>query len=222
MRKYELTDGTRRQYGRTLHRIRALRGIPRHGVKVGELGGWVESESNLSQNDDAWISENANVMGSAHVSENALVRESARVYGESLVDGNALVSGNARVGVNAHVGENAHIGEYALVCGTGVVRGDSLVDGDADVDRDALIDSNACLLTATIYTSQRLYATAFRQRDGSWRVRVGCWSGSIPELRALAESDEWVETPPEDIEEARPELLAFVALCEARAARTVL
>lgn len=162
MRKYELTDETCRQNGRALHRICALRDIPRHGVRKGDLGGWVESERMLSQDGNAWIGGDA------------------RVYGDAWIDGDAWVYGNA------------------------------------------WIDAAACLLTATIYTSQRLHATAFRQKDGSWHVRVGCWSGSVPELRALAESDRWVETPHEDIEEARPELLAFVALCEARAARTAL
>ena len=42
-RKYELTDETKEIGGITLHRIRALRNIPRYGVKYGDLGGWIEA-----------------------------------------------------------------------------------------------------------------------------------------------------------------------------------
>ena len=47
-RKFELTDETHPSAPR-LHRIRALVDIPRAGVRVGDLGGWVESESCLAE-----------------------------------------------------------------------------------------------------------------------------------------------------------------------------
>ena len=41
--KYELTNEKKTlAAGTVLHRIRALRDIPRFGVKAGELGGFVE------------------------------------------------------------------------------------------------------------------------------------------------------------------------------------
>ena len=83
MIKYEFTG---EKVG-TLKRIRALRDFG--GVKAGELGGWIESESNLSHSDNAWISDNAQVNGNARVSNNARV------------NGNAQVNSNARVyGIN--------------------------------------------------------------------------------------------------------------------------
>ena len=39
--------------GHILHRIQADRDIPYHGVKVGDIGGWVENPNNLQ--DDAWV-----------------------------------------------------------------------------------------------------------------------------------------------------------------------
>ena len=66
MKKYELTNETKTLAGGTvLHRIRALRDIPRFGVKAGELGGFVEEENNLSQDGDAWVSGNTKVYGNA-------------------------------------------------------------------------------------------------------------------------------------------------------------
>ena len=73
-KKYELTNETKTLAGGTvLRRIRALRDLPRFGVKAGELGGFVEVENNLSQDGDAWVFGNANVYGYAEVSGNANV-----------------------------------------------------------------------------------------------------------------------------------------------------
>ena len=90
-KKYELIDETKGIGGITLHRIRALRNIPRYGVRSGDLGGWIEAESNLSQDGDAWVG------GEAWVYGNALVCGDAVVCGDARVCGNALVCGDAEV-----------------------------------------------------------------------------------------------------------------------------
>ena len=64
-RKYELTDETIIRDGRILHRIRAVRDFA--DVKAGELGGWIEKESNLDQDGDCWVYGNAMVYGNAVV-----------------------------------------------------------------------------------------------------------------------------------------------------------
>lgn len=63
MKKYELTEETKTLAdGTVLHRIRALLDIPRHGVKAGEIGGFVEGENNLSQDGNAWVYGHADYM----------------------------------------------------------------------------------------------------------------------------------------------------------------
>ena len=79
MQKYELTDETRAEYGVTLHRIRALVDIVRYGIKAGDLGGWVEKESNLDQEHDAWVFDDARVCGNAWVFDDAWVSKTAHV-----------------------------------------------------------------------------------------------------------------------------------------------
>ena len=91
MKKYELTGETKETGSATLHRIRALIDIPSHGVKAGALGGWIESEKNLSQNGSAWV------FGNARVFDDARVFGFARVFGSALVCGNAQVFGNATI-----------------------------------------------------------------------------------------------------------------------------
>ena len=81
MKKYELTDETIDVSGTTLHRIKALKDFG--NVKKGELGGYVESERNLSQEGNCWVCGNAKVYGNAWVYGNAEVCGNARVYGDA-------------------------------------------------------------------------------------------------------------------------------------------
>lgn len=107
--KYEFTGETKQQFGTTLYQIRALVDIPKHGVKVGDLGGWIKKESNLSQEGSCWVSGNAQVYDNARVSDNAWVYDNARVSDKAWVSGNAHVSGNAQVCGNAWVSDNARV-----------------------------------------------------------------------------------------------------------------
>ena len=66
MKKYEMLPES------GLYRIRALIDIPRHGVKVGDLGGLIEKEENLSHDGDCWVYDDARVFGDARVSGNAV------------------------------------------------------------------------------------------------------------------------------------------------------
>lgn len=97
MKKYELTGETKEIGGKILHRIRALIDIPEHDVKAGDLGGWLETEENLSHNGAAWVTDSALVMDAAWVTGSARVMDSARVTGKALVMGSAWVTGSARV-----------------------------------------------------------------------------------------------------------------------------
>ena len=90
MKKYELTSETKIVFGHILYRIKALSSFG--CVSAGDLGGFLESEKNLSQNGNAWVFGNAWVSGNAEVSGDARVYGNARVYGDASVYGNAEVS----------------------------------------------------------------------------------------------------------------------------------
>ena len=107
MKKYELTEETVTVHGKTLHRIKAVRGF--ESVQAGELGGYIEKEENLSHSDNAWVSGNAWVCDNAKVSSNARVYGNAWVCDNAKVTGNAEVSGNAKVSGNAEISSNAEI-----------------------------------------------------------------------------------------------------------------
>ena len=93
--KYELTNETKVVRGHILHRIKAI--VDFALVNKGEIGGWIETGNNLSQDGDARVCGNARVYGNAWVYGNARVYEDAEVYGNARVYGNAWVCGNAMV-----------------------------------------------------------------------------------------------------------------------------
>lgn len=67
MSHFKLTTETKTVFGRTLYRIEAVVDLPRHGVKAGDKGGFVEKEANLF--DTARVSGAARVFGDAKVAE---------------------------------------------------------------------------------------------------------------------------------------------------------
>ncbi|GAA4668051.1 hypothetical protein [Bartonella pachyuromydis] len=88
-KKYKFTDETIKIYGITLYRIRALKDFG--DVKKGDLGGWIESERNLSYDDncwvggEAWVYENAEVYNNAKVGANAIVAGKTAFYGSDAI-----------------------------------------------------------------------------------------------------------------------------------------
>ena len=105
--KYKLTKNKKTIGEITLYQIEALKDFS--DIKKGDLGGWIEKESNLSQQGDCWVSCRARVYDNAIVSDNAWVFGNAQVSGCAWVSGNARVFGNARVSGNAWVSGNAII-----------------------------------------------------------------------------------------------------------------
>ena len=82
-KKYELTEETLEIDGHVLNRIIALRDFGE--VKKGDLGGFIEKESNLAHDWNCWI------YNDAVVRDDAMVCGEARVYGKAKVRGEAVI-----------------------------------------------------------------------------------------------------------------------------------
>ena len=76
-KKYILTEEAKEVGGHILHRIQAMRDFG--GVQKGDLGGWVESEENLSHDGDCWIFDNGRVSGNGKVSDDGWVYDNGWV-----------------------------------------------------------------------------------------------------------------------------------------------
>lgn len=96
----ELADGVK------LTRIVALKDIitPALTVLAGDKGGYVESERNLSQKGNSWISKNSIVRDEAFVCGDAVVGDKSEIWGEAYVTDKATVKG-------------AKLCDNAIVCG---------------------------------------------------------------------------------------------------------
>ena len=189
MKKYEIIkENTIKKFNTTLYQIRALVDIDQeyneHIVKAGDLGGYVESEDNLSQEGNCWITGNACILDNAKVSGNALVSgksivysnakisENARVYYKSTINGyakifgdavicdKAFVSRNAKVFGDSIVADNAVVTDNAVVCDKGIVCGNAVVNGNQRVRGNSVINIKLRESSNTVY-----YA--------SWRVSDG-------------------------------------------------
>lgn len=142
-KKYELIPvGTGNRY-----RIKALKDIPRHNVKAGDLGGYVEGEWNLSHDGDCWVGGNAQVCDRASVKGEALVTNNAYLRDNATVTGYACVSGYSTVA------EGALVCDFAKVEYSGYVLGCAYVGGRAIVRDHATIGGTVKVLDSVVVES---------------------------------------------------------------------
>ena len=145
-KKYEITDIAHPVYPE-LHRIRALRQV-REDVPVGELGGYVQSEANLSQEqDDAWLYDDSISR------DDARVCDGARLYDQAMAQDLALVSGSSTMYDNAVACDNAIltagcIRNEAIVCGNARVRENTITHASPVVTGQVVVmgDISGCIV----------------------------------------------------------------------------
>ena len=144
-KKYILTNEKITIGNHTLSRIKAIRQFDSNIfglVLEGTLGGFVETEDNLSHSGTCWISHNAKVYENARISDNAFVMNHARVYGSAEVSGDACVHGRARIHQNAQIKDKGSVHD-AKVYGKAKVYQDATVTCEARIFGSARIYGNA-------------------------------------------------------------------------------
>lgn len=140
--KYEITDIAHEKYP-FLHRIRALRNIGIR-VKAGDLGGFVESDSNLSfaSGDDAWIFDDAIACG------NSCVDKGSRLRGNAVACGNAYISQGSTLSDQARAEDDAYIRGGDL-CEHARASGSSII-ADLPETGQAPVLSETCIVYGTV------------------------------------------------------------------------
>ena len=139
--KYEITDIAHEKYP-FLHRIRALRDIGDR-VKAGDLGGFVESGDNLSDDEDAsWIFDDAIAAG------NAIVDQDSRLFGKAVACGCAYVSQGAALSAGARAEDSAYI-RGADLCGHARASGHSMILDSPDTGKAPIL-SETCVVYGTV------------------------------------------------------------------------
>ena len=139
--KFELTEETIQCNGHTLHRIKALKDFG--SVHKGDIGGFVEKKTNLSQKGNCWIFNDAKVFDNAIVYDDALIGDGANVYDNAIICGEAQVFDYAKIYGNAKVYENAQLYRSAKVYGNARVFGNAEVYNYGEIFDDARIWGDA-------------------------------------------------------------------------------
>lgn len=135
--KYRLTDETITHEGVTLHRIQAVQDIPfdydihYNPIVKGTLGGFVESESNLSNiaEDQSWIYDGAIVKGDSKVTNQSLIHDGS-VIEDSIADDGAYI-------VDSHV-VNSEVRNYGAMMGAKIY--------DSEIDNSTLYTNESALM----------------------------------------------------------------------------
>ncbi|PAF46199.1 hypothetical protein BKH41_09440 [Helicobacter sp. 12S02232-10] len=109
-KKYKLTNESVEYKQTKLFRIEALRDFD--DVKAGDKGGFVEDESNLSHNGNAWIYDSAIVLNGAKLSDNAKAYHKSVVGSETLIYGDVKITGGVEVYENKPIKNQKELNEY--------------------------------------------------------------------------------------------------------------
>lgn len=146
-RKYELTDIRQSVSisGETLYKIKALKDFTNEAtgteIKAGQLGGYVESEKNLSQSGTCWVDENARVFNNATVSDDAYIGGEAMANKNVNIKDSAIVSGGAWLTQSAKISGNAYIRDMAFIKGEAEIGGTAEVAGHHTIGGDTVLTS---------------------------------------------------------------------------------
>lgn len=127
-----------------VYRIQSLRSFGK--IKKGALGGYIQSEENLSHEGNCWVYANCYVGMNAQVLDNATVRgagsyviDSAKVYDNAVISDDSQVTGNAQVFGNSMVTDRCHVDDNAIICDNAIIKDRTYVGDNVKVQDNALL-----------------------------------------------------------------------------------
>lgn len=147
MNKYKLTDETIIINGHILHRIQALKDF--NFVAKDDLGGFVESEKNLSHEGKCWIYDNAKVYGNASITKDAQIYDRAEIFDKAFITGLVDVEGSAKIFGNAYLTNNVIVKGKAKIYDNAFISEFAIISNDACIFENATITENAIIKNST-------------------------------------------------------------------------
>lgn len=181
-----------------MYRIRALQNFG--SVKAGDIGGFIESEKNLSQQGNCWVYDDAKVYGNGYVANSAIVLNKAEVYESGAVYGNAVVKDKAVVSGESQVYGYATICDTSRIIGTAQIFGSAEVSGNSVVCTKVMVLDSARVVNSLLYgdiclfdraSVENIHHTGDLRLEGSERM-IGEPSdkqGNLDKLKAWAEEN---------------------------------
>jgi predicted acyltransferase (DUF342 family) len=164
-------------------------------VKSGDIGGAIETESNLSHDGDCWVYHNAKVYGYGRVSGNAKIMDTAEVLDYATVAGDAIVAGNSKVFQRALVFDKALIDGQSSIYGAAQVFGNARVIGfsrvheDAWVYGDVLVDGYSNITRKTTIRPITLLGLEYNVTIMDEDISIDCQTRSFDEWRKITREE---------------------------------
>ena len=175
-KKYELVASDKINY----FRIKAL--ISFADVEIGDIGGYVKSEANLSQEGDCWIYDDSIVADKARVRGNAKVKYSSLIKDQAVVFEQALV-------VNSCISDSAAVTRSATVVSS-TLNDDCRVSGssfvfESQINDDVIIQDNARVFNSMLYHNTWVFNNAFVSNIviNSIDVSIGNYRAFTPDTK---------------------------------------
>lgn len=128
-----------------------------NNVYYGDLGGFIERESNLENTkfSDCWVYANAHVFGIATIKNNAKIL-CGRVFDNVVVYDSASINGSCFIYENAHVGGSAQISGFAQIYGDAAVLDNAIIQDNVTISGSAIIRGDAQLLGFTTLENSQI------------------------------------------------------------------
>jgi len=141
--------------------------VRRIRYESGPLGGWIESENNLSSSGKCLIGPSVTVAG------NAVIKDNAIVLGQAVICGNVFIIGNARVEDRAVLQNDTKYGlcitDNVVISGAASLKGSMVIDKNAVITDHALIiggeDLNGIIISDDAFIGGK---TIVKEKAGVW------------------------------------------------------
>lgn len=139
IKKYELLQNdTINIDGHVLYRIKSLTKFV--NVKVGDLGGYIEKEANLSHDGNCWAYNDSCIYGNAKVYDNACICWHAQIYDNAHVFEEAMILDNAKIFENAMVFDHAIIFDNVKIFGEAKILGPTVMHDTVEAFGKTVVD----------------------------------------------------------------------------------
>ena len=173
MKKYELIKETETCYKRRIvYRIRALKDFS--DIKAGDVGGWVCSENNLSQEGDCWIYDEARCLDDARVYDNAMMFDNAIMFGNSVMYDNAVMLNNSIMYDNSKMFNKAKMYDNAIMCNNARVY-----DNAKMYDNAIMYDNAEMYNNAIMFGNAKMYDNAIMYDNAEMYDEARMWNNAV-------------------------------------------
>ena len=144
--------------GHKLYRIESLRNFD--DVKIGDRGGFIESEMNLSHSGFCWIYDEAKAFERARVRSGAKLRDHAIARGFAEITLKAVLTNHAMALNSARISGCAKLSENSLACHAAEIYGSAAILGNSIIGDSVLVCGDAEVRDAKVCEFSRIYGSA--------------------------------------------------------------